>query len=245
MRCMDRASLEQMLGQGLSLSEIGQRLGKDPSTVGYWVKKHGLKAIGSEKYAPRGGLRREQLEPLVVEGASLAQIADAVGRSMATVRYWLAKYGLRTRCPRGAPRRPGAQQARLEGRQQAVVVCPQHGAVEHVRDSRGSYRCRQCRADAVVRRRRKVKQILVAEAGGRCRLCGYDRCVAALEFHHLDPRAKEFGLSQRGARSIERLRAEVRKCVLLCSNCHAEVEAGFVKLPSDISTEDASGLAMS
>ena len=78
-----------------------------------------------------------------------------------------------------------------------------------------------------MRRRRRVKEILVKEAGGRCRLCGYDRCVAALEFHHLDPTTKEFGVAQNGmARSIERLRAEVRKCVLLCSNCHAEVECG-------------------
>jgi hypothetical protein len=50
--------------------------------------------------------------------------------------------------------------------------------------------------------------------------------LAALEFHHVDPSAKEFGLAHRGARSIERLRAEARKCVLLCSNCHAEIENG-------------------
>ncbi len=73
--------------------------------------------------------------------------------------------------------------------------------------------------------------MLVEEAGGSCRLCGYDRCTAALEFHHLDPREKAFGLARFGAHRIEKLRAEVRKCVLLCSNCHAEVEAGFVALP--------------
>jgi len=78
-----------------------------------------------------------------------------------------------------------------------------------------------------MKRRRKVKQLLVTEAGGRCRLCGYERCLAALEFHHLDPNAKEFGVSRRGARSIDALRTEVRKCILLCSNCHAEVESGF------------------
>jgi len=68
---------------------------------------------------------------------------------------------------------------------------------------------------------------LVQEAGGCCALCGYDRSVVALEFHHIDPRSKEFGVAEGGmGRSIARLRAEVRKCVLLCSNCHAEVEAG-------------------
>lgn len=227
---MDRAYLEESLSAGLSLAAIGRRVGKDPSTVGYWVRKHGLTALGSEKYAPRGGLRREDLEPLVAMGASLAEITDAVGRSIATVRHWLGKYDLRTQCTSRGPRRTGALEARLEGHRRAAVICPWHGRTEHVLDSRGSYRCRQCRVESVARRRRKVKQMLVAEAGGRCRVCGYDRCVAALEFHHLDPRAKEFGLARRGALSIEKLRVETRKCVLLCSNCHAEVEAGLITL---------------
>jgi hypothetical protein len=60
------------------------------------------------------------------------------------------------------------------------------------------YRCAKCAGEAVSRRRRKVKRILVAEAGGMCRLCGYDRCIAALEFHHLDRADKRFSLSYRG-----------------------------------------------
>lgn len=220
----------------MSLIEIGRQLDRDPSTVGYWVNKYGLKAHGREKYAPKGGLCREDLEGLVADGASLTQIAETVGRSLGTVRHWLRKYDLRTNCPAG-PRRPGVQQARVAGLNEALVACPHHGMVEHVRDSRGSYRCRQCRTDAVIRRRRRVKQILVGESGGCCRLCGYDRCVAALEFHHIDPSTKEFTLSRRGARNIAMLRAEVRKCVLLCSNCHAEVEAGFVKLPVECASE--------
>jgi hypothetical protein len=80
--------------------------------------------------------------------------------------------------------------------------------------------------------RRRVKQTLVAEAGGRCILCGYDRCVRALEFHHVDPATKRFGVALRGvARSLERARAEAAKCVLLCSNCHMEVEAGLASVP--------------
>jgi transposase/5-methylcytosine-specific restriction endonuclease McrA len=231
MECMDRTTLEQMLSQGFSLAEIGRRVGKHESTVGYWIEKHGLCAVGKGRYAPKGGLCREDLETLVADGASLTQIADALGRSTATVRHWLIKHGLRTQRPRGAPRRPGAQQARAAGLKEATVVCPLHGAVEHVLDKRGSYRCRRCRADAVVRRRRKVKETLVAEAGGCCQLCGYERCVAALQFHHLDPRTKAFGVARRGAHSIEKLRLEVRKCVLLCSNCHAEVEDGMARFP--------------
>jgi hypothetical protein len=71
----------------------------------------------------------------------------------------------------------------------------------------------------------------VREAGGRCHLCGYDRWVGALQFHHLHGEHKEFGLADRGlTRSLEAVRAEASKCVLLCANCHSEVEAGMVKV---------------
>jgi hypothetical protein len=72
---------------------------------------------------------------------------------------------------------------------------------------------------------------LVDEAGGKCIVCGYDKCHWAFHFHHLDPTTKEFNLA--GARqtaSLEKLRAEAAKCVLLCANCHAEVEAGVLTL---------------
>jgi hypothetical protein len=61
-------------------------------------------------------------------------------------------------------------------------------------------------------------------------LCGYSRCDRALEFHHLDPKAKQFQITSH-TRSLARLRVEAGKCVLLCSNCHAEVEAGIVVVP--------------
>ena len=63
--------------------------------------------------------------------------------------------------------------------------------------------------------------------------CGYDTCIAALHFHHLDPTSKSFHVSQPGVtRLLARARAEAGKCVLLCSNCHAEVEAGVTVLRS-------------
>lgn len=227
---MDRDVLQALIEEGVSLAEIGRQHGLHESTVGYWVGKHGLKAAGQEGHAARGGLRREQLEPLVEAGASIAQIAETVGRSKATVRHWLRTYELKTNSGVGRRPREGVAAARAMGKPLAVLLCPHHGETLHLREPRGSYRCRQCRIEAVVRRRRKVKQILVDEAGGSCRLCGYSRCLAALEFHHYDPREKEFGLARRGARSLDKLRAEARKCVLLCSNCHAEVEAGLVEV---------------
>jgi 5-methylcytosine-specific restriction endonuclease McrA len=109
--------------------------------------------------------------------------------------------------------------------------CATHGRTEFVLEGRGYYRCKECRQQRVLDWRRRARLKLIAEAGGCCRLCGYDRYVGALHFHHLDPLTKEFGISGRGfTRSIRKMREEAAKCVLLCSNCHAEVEAGVATL---------------
>jgi 5-methylcytosine-specific restriction endonuclease McrA len=228
---MDRDSLERLLGQGLSLAEIGRRIDRDESTVGYWVAKHGLRVNGRDLYAARGGLSREELQRLVERGDSIAEMAAELERSKASVRHWLKKYDLRTANPPGQRRSAAARSAWDAGLTRAEMECPSHGAAEYVLDARGYYRCTRCRSAAVSRRRRRIKATLVQEAGGACSLCRYRRCLAALEFHHLVPAEKEFSVSQKGVtRSIERAREEARKCVLLCGNCHAEVEAGLIPL---------------
>ena len=114
-----------------------------------------------------------------------------------------------------------------------IRECKQHGKTEYILEScSNGYRCKKCRTDSVAKRRRKVKDILVEEAGGKCLICGYDKCVAALQFHHLDPTEKSFGIAAKGAtRSLDALREEAKKCALLCCRCHAEVEAGITELP--------------
>jgi hypothetical protein len=77
-----------------------------------------------------------------------------------------------------------------------------------------------------------VKALLVTEGGGCCQACGFDAYVGALQFHHCDPGSKRFEASRQGAtRSLARLWEEARKCVLLCANCHAMVEAGLLPAP--------------
>lgn len=73
--------------------------------------------------------------------------------------------------------------------------------------------------------RYKHKRQLVELLGGKCQRCGYDKCMRALEFHHINPNNKSFSIAQKGSTmGIETKIAEVKKCVLLCSNCHAEIE---------------------
>jgi transposase len=221
---MDRESLRLLLAQGESIERIAKRFGKHPSTVSYWMAKHDLVAVNRAKHAARGALPRERLEALVVAGLTIAEIATEVGRSKATVRHWLRRHGLRTR---GTARSNKVREARQAGSLELTLVCPRHGATGFVIEGRGYYRCRRCRSEQIGRHRRRLEQLLVDEAGGCCQSCGYDRSLSALEFHHVDPDDKRLGISAGGLTlSLESLRAEVTKCVLLCSNCHAEVEAG-------------------
>jgi hypothetical protein len=112
------------------------------------------------------------------------------------------------------------------------MLCVHHGETEFWLTGRGTYRCKRCRSEAVSRRRRRVKEILVEEAGGRCCICGYDRNMRALSFHHLDPSNKRHEINAKGvAIALDKLRVEARKCVLVCSNCHAEVEDGMTPVP--------------
>jgi hypothetical protein len=91
------------------------------------------------------------------------------------------------------------------------------------------YDCAPCenkeysRSEAVTIKRRAIKNMLIKYAGGECKKCGYNKCIRALEFHHLDPNEKDFGISKCLTKSISSLKEEVDKCILVCSNCHAEI----------------------
>jgi transposase-like protein len=232
---MDKHSLQLLLAQGMSVERIAVRFGKDPSTISYWLEKYGLRSPFAAKHAAKGALERQQLEECVQSGMTIAEIAEAVGRSKTTVRHWLRRYGLRTSSRRGGKMEPRAATAKAAGLLSVTLSCHRHGETEFSIEGRGYYRCKRCRVEAISRRRRKMKQTLVDEAGGGCRLCGYSGCLGALEFHHLDPLQKRIEINANGTSlALDTLREEARKCVLLCSNCHAEVEAGVKEVPARV-----------
>jgi transposase len=223
---MDATVLAAQLAEGRSIESIARESGRAASTVAYWVNKHGLVSRHAPRHAARGGIARERLQSLVEEGLSIREIAKRCEVSATTVRHWLQRYGLKTQPARYAPR-GAARPAAL------MRECPRHGWGAFVRiGANGSFRCSRCNAEAVSDRRRRVKEILVAEAGGACAVCGFDAYAGALQFHHRDPASKSFEVSRQGVtRSLRRLRLEAQKCVLLCANCHAMVEVGLLQPP--------------
>jgi transposase-like protein len=240
---VERDWLEERLAGGASIEAIAREVGRDPSTVSYWARKHGLTSSHAPRHAARGPIESELLAEIVDCRLSIRDMADVLQRSPTTVRHWLRRHGLET--ARMTRERLG-KAALAAGLRTAEIPCPRHGMSRHVRRE-GGFRCARCRVEHVADKRRRIKRQLVLEAGGRCELCGYDRCLAALQFHHLDRATKRFALSQQGvSRSMAEAREEAAKCVLLCANCHAEVESGAADTPVRSADDGAlSGVARS
>ena len=76
---------------------------------------------------------------------------------------------------------------------------------------------------AVSRFRKNRKALLVKVMGSKCSLCGYYKCIGALEFHHIIPEDKSFQLSSGNCHSLEKDLQEAKKCILVCANCHREI----------------------
>lgn len=116
-------------------------------------------------------------------------------------------------------------------KQREIRTCKHHGETEFIYyESQKRWKCPKCQTEATQKRRDKVKEMSIEYKGGKCSFCGYSKCVGALEFHHLNPEEKEFGISAKGyTRSWETIKAELDKCIILCANCHREIH-GEIKL---------------
>jgi 5-methylcytosine-specific restriction endonuclease McrA len=122
-------------------------------------------------------------------------------------------------------------------------VCTTHGLTSHAVADGGRWRCRQCRVDSLARRRQERKAVLVAELGGKCVRCGYEKSIRALQFHHRNPEEKLFEMTVTSmTKPLDILRAEVKKCDLLCSNCHSEVEFGLDQARAKVRKDQSSVL---
>lgn len=83
-------------------------------------------------------------------------------------------------------------------------------------------------SDNVKKHRDKRRTQLLTICGNKCNLCGYDKCLSALEFHHIDPSTKKYTLAKGNCHSIIDDVEEAKKCILVCANCHREIHEGLV-----------------
>jgi len=90
-------------------------------------------------------------------------------------------------------------------------------------------------SEAVKKWRQNTKIRMVESMGGKCQICGYDKCYEAMEFHHINPKEKDFGLGAIRGNPVSWIKIveELKKCILLCNRCHSEVHYGITILPKE------------
>ncbi len=115
----------------------------------------------------------------------------------------------------------------------SIKICPKCGKKFRIKTSAyGRRYCYDCIPEYEHRLngneiRKIIKRWAVEYKGGKCQCCGYNTCIEALEFHHLNPEEKDFILSDRNlVTDWEQIKPEIDKCILVCSNCHKEIHAG-------------------
>jgi len=114
------------------------------------------------------------------------------------------------------------EEVRAEG-QKKIKTCPVCGK-EHCQTSR---KCFACYFQEKQARRQKLVEELVG--GFECKICGYNKTKTNIHFHHVNPETKLFGLSTREMMlSWEKVKEEIKKCLIVCSNCHGEIHAGLI-----------------
>ena len=98
-------------------------------------------------------------------------------------------------------------------------------------DKEPSSYCKLCTNSQTTERQQKLKQHAIGYKGGKCCICGYNKCAQALAFHHIDTSTKEFSIAHAKLTSFSKIKAELDKCILVCNNCHSEIHAGMIKVP--------------
>ena len=95
--------------------------------------------------------------------------------------------------------------------------------VSYYADPKGKSKWMSRQYEKRINQKRRYSLIL----GGKCEKCGYNKCLNALHFHHRDATMKLFEITPAiwGKSKVgdEQIIEEVKKCMLLCANCHAEI----------------------
>lgn len=177
-------------------------------------------------------MEKEYLKKCIDKNMSINQIAKEVNKSANTISYWLKKYNLKTK--------------HLSFKDKGVIdyggnrCCPKCNEIKKITEfykRRGkegaSVYCKKCTGLQSVERQRKLKQMAIDYKGGCCQIkdCGYNKYNGALEFHHLDPNEKDFNIGAMKSYTFgDKVKKELDKCILVCSNCHREIHGGIITI---------------
>jgi hypothetical protein len=97
--------------------------------------------------------------------------------------------------------------------------------------SRGKTTTTRCSACKWKQYHQRAKEKAVKAKGGKCQICGYQKHIGALAFHHLDSTQKEHNFNNI---SWTRMKKELNKCILVCFNCHQEIHGNIINIPKRV-----------
>ena len=162
-------------------------------------------------------MEKNILEQLINENFSQYEIAERTNKSQTTVRWWLKKYGLRTNINL---KNKGGLAGKPKG---AFCYCKKCGvsSPEKFYITKQRARCITCHTASNAKRYKRNKQKAVDYKGGKCCICGYNKCLASLDFHHVKDKDPKWE-TMRGW-SFDNIKSELDKCILVCRNCHGEI----------------------
>jgi transposase len=162
---------------------------------------------------------KDKVIKLRKEGKSYDEIKKELNISKSTISYHCKRYGL------NSERRFDIEELKNYCKTHTIKEASEKfnvsiSTVKKYKDR--SYSESKSNSQSVIEWRRRVKIRLVEYKGGECELCGYNKCISSLEFHHRNPKEKDFSVSGK-THSFEKLKNEVDKCILVCRNCHGEI----------------------
>lgn len=168
-----------------------------------------------------GGMKKSTLQPLVEQGHGIRPIAKLLETSPTNVRYWVQKYGLELK------QKPFGQGYIA---QRTPFQCGQCGETDPSKFYGHKRRmCGPCHNAYNIKNGQDKRLRAIKELGGRCISCGFDRFSCSLDLHHKDRKGKDPNYRSMRGWSWQKILLELKKCVLLCKNCHAAIHAGLLK----------------
>ena len=149
------------------------------------------------------------LKEQVDAGLSQREIANKFSCSQGRIKHWLRKYGLKT------------HRGENPKKEHKCLTCGENDSDKFY--IRIKQKCKSCMNKDDIIRKKQYKADAVKKMGGECSKCGYNKCLDALEFHHIDPSKKDPNFNATRYRTWESRKEELSNCILLCANCHREV----------------------
>lgn len=174
----------------------------------------------------------KDLELLINDGLSIADISKKYNKSKSSIRYWMKKYNLKSRNSQIGKGVVCLKKTKVRDLDSLIYcpMCKSNFTIDYFylrrNGSGASPYCKSCTNIQTVARQQLFKRKCIEYKGGSCISCGYKKYDGALEFHHIDPSKKDFRISNSKSRQYgSKIELELDKCMLLCSNCHREEHA--------------------